>query len=125
MALGLFGRADHRSIERARGRLERLALLLDSAFRIPFTRLTFGLDPIMSAVPVVGSAFGTLVSFYVVIEAFRLGAPKWALAKMIANLGFDFLLGAVPVLGPFLDASYKANVRNVAILRRALEPSVP
>ncbi|MFN3687680.1 DUF4112 domain-containing protein [Salinarimonas sp.] len=117
----LFARGDREAALRARQRLDRLALLLDSAFRIPFTRLTFGMDPIMSAVPFVGSAFGTLVSFYVVFEAFRLGAPRSALARMIANLGFDFVLGAVPVLGPFLDASYKANIRNVAILRRALE----
>lgn len=120
MVFAFLGRRDPKAIAHASRRLDRLATLLDSAFRVPFTRLTFGLDPVMSMVPVLGSAFGTMVSFYVVIEAVRLGAPKWAIAKMMANLGFDFVLGAVPVLGPFLDASFKANKRNVAILRRAL-----
>ncbi|WP_372426000.1 DUF4112 domain-containing protein [Salinarimonas chemoclinalis] len=111
-------RRDH--ARRASERLEALARLLDSSIRVPGTRFTFGLDPILSIVPVVGSFVGAGVSAYVVIEAYRLGAPRATLAAMLANIGLDSVLGAVPVLGFVFDALYKANKRNVAILRRHL-----
>ncbi|MGJ3261911.1 MAG: DUF4112 domain-containing protein [Salinarimonas sp.] len=108
------------SVRRASARLQRLASLLDSSIRVPGTRFSFGLDSILSIVPVVGSFVGAGVSAYVVIEAYRLGAPRSTLAAMLANIGLDTVLGAVPVLGFVFDALYKANNRNVAILQRYL-----
>ncbi|WP_169728812.1 DUF4112 domain-containing protein [Salinarimonas rosea] len=115
---GRQARLDH--VHRASARLEALARLLDSSIRVPGTRFTFGLDSILSIVPVVGSFVGAGVSAYVVIEAYRLGAPRSTLAAMLANIGLDTVLGAVPVLGFVFDALYKANNRNVALLRRHL-----
>lgn len=111
---------DRESVRRAGERLESLARLLDSSIRVPGTRFTFGLDSILSIVPVVGSFVGAGVSAYVIIEAYRLGAPRSVLAAMLGNIGLDTVLGSVPVLGFFFDAVYKANNRNVSILRRYL-----
>ncbi|WP_349371942.1 DUF4112 domain-containing protein [Salinarimonas sp.] len=107
-------------VRRASERLESLARLLDSSIRVPGTRFTFGLDSILSLVPVVGSFVGAGVSAYLVIEAYRLGAPRATLAAMLANIGLDTVLGSIPVIGFVFDALYKANNRNVAILRRHL-----
>lgn len=106
---------------RAADRLSRLARLLDSSVRIPGTRFTFGLDAMMSVVPVLGSFFGSAISAYVILEAYRLGAPRSTLAAMLGNIGVDTVLGAVPGVGFVFDAFYKANNRNVALLRRWLE----
>jgi len=112
--------ADRDSVRRASDRLDSLARLLDSSLGVPGTRFTFGLDAILSIVPVVGSFVGAGVSAYVIIEAYRLGAPRRTLAAMLGNIGIDTVLGSVPVLGFFFDALYKANNRNVSILRRYL-----
>lgn len=108
------------SVLRASERLASLARLLDSSIRVPGTRFSFGLDSILSLVPVVGSFVGAGVSAYVIIEAYRLGAPRGTLAAMLANIALDTVLGSIPVVGFVFDALYKANNRNVAILRRYL-----
>lgn len=108
------------SARRASDRLASLAHLLDSSIRVPGTRFSFGLDSILSVVPVVGSFVGAGISAYVVIEAWRLGAGRGILAAMLGNIALDTVLGSVPVVGFVFDAIYKANNRNVAILRRHL-----
>ena len=40
---------------------------------------------------------------------------------MMANVALDGAVGAVPLAGDLLDAAYKANRRNVRLLRRHLE----
>lgn len=119
---GGYARADddRDGARRASDRLASLARLLDSSIRVPGTSFSFGLDSILSIVPVVGSFVGAGVSAYVIIEAWRLGAPRSTLAAMLGNIGIDTVLGSVPVLGFVFDAVYKANNRNVAILRRYL-----
>jgi hypothetical protein len=57
----------------------------------------------------------------VVNEARRLGAPRWLVARMMANVVFDGAIGMVPLAGDLFDAAFKANRRNVALLRRHLE----
>lgn len=39
---------------------------------------------------------------------------------MILNIAFDFLIGLVPFLGDIIDAAYKANSRNAALLESHL-----
>lgn len=106
---------------RALGRLERLARLMDSRFRIPGTGIRFGLDPILGLVPGVGDAVATLPALYILFEARRLGAPRSMRLLMLFNIGIDFLFGSIPVLGSVFDVGFRANKRNVALLRSHLE----
>ena len=101
-------------------RLQRLARLWDSAFHIPGTRLAFGLDPLLGLVPGIGDAAGALVSGYIVLEAARLGVPAATLARMLANIGIDALIGAVPVAGDMFDVAWKSNLKNVALIEHHL-----
>lgn len=99
-------------------RLDRLARLLDTSIGIPGTRWRFGLDPILGLVPGVGDLAGAALSGYIVYEAWRLGVPRAVLARMIANVAAETLLGTVPVAGDLFDAWWKANRRNVDLLCR-------
>jgi Domain of unknown function (DUF4112) len=99
-------------------RLQRLAELWDSAFRIPGTSVRVGLDPIVGLVPGIGDAAGALVSAYIVFEAARYDVPGTTLLRMLANVAIDALLGSVPVIGDIFDVTWRANLRNVALIER-------
>lgn len=104
-------------------RLEALARLLDSRWRIPGIGVPIGLDGIASIVPVIGDSATGLVSAWLILEAARAGAPRHLLLRMVANAGLDWAVGSIPVIGTIFDIGFKANNRNVALLRRHLEAS--
>ena len=97
-------------------RLRWLARLMDAQFGLPGTRFRFGADALIGLAPGVGDALTGLLSLYIVWEARNLGAPPPLLARMLGNVAIDVAGGAVPVLGDLFDATFKANLRNVALL---------
>jgi hypothetical protein len=101
--------------------LERLTDLLDSRWRIPGTRIPIGIDGIASLLPVVGDSATGVVSAYLVFQAARFGVPKSVLLRMAGNVGLDWAVGSVPVLGTIFDIGFRANRRNMNLLRRHLE----
>ncbi|WP_265517817.1 DUF4112 domain-containing protein [Nitratireductor luteus] len=101
--------------------LDRLATLLDTRWGIPGTPFSFGIDGVASLLPVVGDGATALISAYIVYRAARLGAPRGLLLHMTANVGLDFAVGSVPVMGTVFDVFFKANKRNVSLLRQHLE----
>jgi Domain of unknown function (DUF4112) len=107
--------------EGALRRLDSLSYLLDSSIRVPGTNARFGMDAVIGLVPGFGDAAGALMSAYIVVQAARLGAPATSLARMLLNVGIEALFGAVPFLGDLFDAAFKANARNVAILRAEID----
>jgi hypothetical protein len=102
-------------------RLRALGRFLDSAIRIPGTQFRFGLDPIIGLIPFIGDAIGALFSFYIIVQAARLGAPNSTLTRMIGNVGLDTLLGEIPLLGDLFDFSFRSNTRNLALLESHLQ----
>jgi hypothetical protein len=102
-------------------RLDMLANLLDTALVVPGTNIRFGLDAIVGLVPGIGDAITTAVSLYIVHEARQLGAPWHVVSRMLANVAIDGAVGAIPLLGDAFDVMWRANRRNVAILRAHLE----
>jgi hypothetical protein len=101
-------------------RLDRLARLLDSAFLIPGTNIRFGFDALIGLVPVVGDMITTAISSWLIYEANRLGISRFALWRMMGNVAIDGLVGSIPLLGDAFDVAFRANRRNVAILRDQL-----
>lgn len=132
-AAGSFGRADRFSarLRRVPGlspsradtvlRLEALSRLLDNAFVVPGTNIRFGVDGIIGLVPGIGDLISAGLSGYLIWEARRLGLPRHKLARMIANVAFDAAIGVVPILGDAADIMFKANRRNMRIVREHLE----
>ena len=102
-------------------RLDALATLLDTAFIVPGTQIRFGLDALIGLVPGIGDAITTAISLYIVNEARALGAPPLLIARMVANVAFDGLVGAVPLVGDAFDVAFRANRRNMALLRGHLD----
>ena len=102
-------------------RLDGLATLLDTAFFIPGTNIRFGIDAMIGLVPGIGDVITTAMSLYIVHEARQLGAPRHLIARMLANVALDGVVGAVPLVGDAFDVMFRANVRNVKLLRRWME----
>jgi len=109
--------------ERALRRSRRLATLLDDAVRVPGTDYRVGIDPVVGLLPVGGDALGLVLSLYPVVEAVRLGASRWTVARMLANIVIDAAVGSIPLVGTVFDAVWKATDRNVDLLDRALNES--
>src|SRR3712207_5707429 len=104
-------------------RITLLTRLMDNAFVIPGLNRRVGLDAIIGLVPGIGDALTTLIQSYVIWEARRLGAPKTLIARMVGNVALDGLVGLIPFAGDAFDAVFKANVRNVKLLRDYLTKS--
>jgi hypothetical protein len=109
------------SHEERLARLETLATLMDAAILIPGTNVRIGLDALIGLVPGVGDLVSAGISSMIVLEARRMGAPRWLVARMIANVAVDAIGGAVPLVGDLLDVAYRANLKNTQLLRRHFE----
>jgi hypothetical protein len=98
--------------------LDHLSHLLDDCFRLPGTKIRFGVDGLIGLVPFAGDVIAGLLSSLIVIAAWARGAPPVLLARMLVNLGLDVLIGMVPILGDAFDIAWKANRRNYLLLSR-------
>ena len=107
--------------ERALARLTLIARVMDAAVTIPGVNVRLGVDAALGLVPAVGDMLAGAVAAFIVFEARRLGAPPVLVARMVANVVLDTVVGAVPFLGDAFDVGFKANLRNVELLRRHLD----
>jgi hypothetical protein len=107
--------------EESVARVEALARLMDGAFVLPGTNIRLGLDALIGLVPVAGDVIAGLISSYLIWEARRIGASRWLIARMMANTLLDTTLGAIPLVGDAFDVMFRANMRNMALLRRHME----
>jgi hypothetical protein len=98
--------------------LDRLSWLLDDLFRIPGLGWRVGLDALVGLIPGVGDTATTVASFYVLASAVRYRVSKITLLRMGVNLGIDYALGSLPLVGDVFDAWWKSNQKNVALLRQ-------
>lgn len=107
--------------ESSSARMDRLAYILDTVFRVPGTEMRFGIDPILGLIPGLGDATGLVLSAYLVLEAARTRASRSVLLRMLFNVTIDSIFSVVPFAGDLLDAGWKANTRNLSLLRRHLD----
>src|SRR5262249_55509764 len=101
-------------------RIDALATLLDTAFIIPGTNIRFGIDALIGLVPGIGDVITTALSLFIIREARALGAPRHLVARMLVNVALDGMVGLVPLVGDAFDVAWRANRRNVDMLRRWL-----
>ena len=107
--------------EQRLARFEAIATLLDIAFMLPGTKIRYGIDGIIRLIPVVGDLFATAFSLWLVREARALGAPWHVTARMLGNVAVDGVVGMVPLAGDAFDVLFRANMRNVRLLRHWLD----
>jgi hypothetical protein len=101
--------------------LDYVAALLDDIFRIPGTKIRFGLDALIGWVPGIGDAMTGIASFLIVFASWRRGAKAVTLVRMIANVLLETAIGAIPVAGDVFHVVWKANRRNYRLLIREKE----
>jgi hypothetical protein len=102
-------------------RIEAIAKLLDVAFVLPGTNIRYGIDGLIGLIPIVGDIITTAISLWLVREARALGAPWYITARMLGNVAVDGVVGIVPFAGDAFDVMFRANMRNVRLLRRWLD----
>jgi hypothetical protein len=97
--------------------IDRLVKLLDDKYRVPGTNIRFGWDAIIGLVPGVGDLATTGLALVPVAVAWKSGASRWLLIRMLANVGIDATLGAIPLVGDVFDVFFKANRRNARLMK--------
>src|SRR6476620_9185795 len=97
--------------------LDNLARYLDGLFRVPGTGWRFGLDALIGLVPNVGDTLTSFASFYILLAGVRYGVPKITLLRMAFNIGLDYIVGSIPLVGDGFDFVWKANKRNMELIR--------
>jgi hypothetical protein len=102
-------------------RIEALSKLLDVAFVVPGTKIRYGIDGLIGLVPIFGDILTTAISLWIVREARALGAPKYLVARMLGNVALDGVVGLVPFAGDAFDVMFRANMRNMRILKRWMD----
>lgn len=101
--------------------VDHVTKLMDNQFRFPGTNWRFGLDPLLGLLPVVGDLASFGVSAMLILTMARHGASGKLVALMLLNVGVDVLIGSIPILGNIFDFAFKANDRNVRLLRAHYE----
>lgn len=99
-------------------RLEQLAKAMDSRFTIPGLNISIGWDSILGLIPGIGDILTTGISAYIIHEGKMLGVPRHVVWLMIFNVFLDWLLGSIPLLGDIIDVGWKANLRNLELIRK-------
>jgi len=91
---------------------------MDDLFRVPVLGWRFGLDALIGLVPGLGDTSTALVSFYILAAAVRYRVPKITLLRMGLNIGIDYVVGSLPVIGDVADAWWKSNRMNLELLQK-------
>jgi hypothetical protein len=101
-------------------RLDKYARLLDSQFQIPGTSVKFGWDAIIGLLPGFGDLLGFALSSLLILEAKMAGAPLRLIARMLINALIEMIAGFIPVVGDAFDFYWKANLKNIELLKNHL-----
>ncbi|MEJ8803113.1 DUF4112 domain-containing protein [Pontibacter sp. H249] len=101
--------------------VEHMVKIMDNQFRFPGTNFRFGLDPILGFVPVVGDLASFAISASIVMTMARYGASGKVVVLMLLNITLDALIGSIPIIGNIFDFAFKANERNVRMLKAHYE----
>jgi len=108
-----------------RKRVEAMEAVLERMFVVPGLNRPVGLDVMLDALPIAGDVIGAALGMWMVWEARNLSMSRWQIARMLGNVGIDFLLGAVPFVGAIPDFLFRSNSRNLKIIHKHLDRHHP
>lgn len=97
---------------------QKLANLMDTAFRIPVIGYRIGLDGVLGLIPGIGDVITVAIAGRIVYLGKQLGVPAPVRKKMIRNIAMDFGLGLIPLAGDLADFFFKANKANVKLMEK-------
>lgn len=108
-----------------RQRVEAMEKVLEGLFVVPGLNRPVGVDVILGFIPGIGPLATAAMGAWIVWEARNLGLSKWQMTRMSGNVGFDMLLGAIPIVGAIPDFFFRSNTRNLRIIKRHLDRHHP
>jgi len=108
-----------------RGRVEALERVMERLVVVPGLNRPVGLDVILDFVPFAGPTAAAAIGAYLAWEARNLGMSKWQMSRMAGNIGVDWALGMIPLVGAIPDFFFRSNSRNLRIIRRHLDKHHP
>lgn len=97
--------------------VDSFSRLLDTRYRVPGTKIRFGLDFLLGLIPGAGDVITLGMSGVMVLTMARYGASGKVVAKMLGNVALDSIVGTIPIVGDFFDLAYKSNYRNLKLMR--------
>lgn len=97
--------------------VDTFSRFLDTRFRIPGTKVRFGADFFLGLIPYAGDVVSLGLSGVMIATMARHGASGILIARMLGNAALDATIGAIPILGDLFDLVYKANIRNLQLMR--------
>jgi len=101
--------------------VDRWTDLLDTKFRIPGTQTRFGADFLAGLLPGVGDALSLSFSGVLIATMAKNGASGKLVVQMLLNTLLDSIVGSIPIFGNIFDLYYKANLRNLRLMREYYE----
>ncbi|WP_292292202.1 DUF4112 domain-containing protein [Marivita sp.] len=105
-------------------RMEHVARLLDSKYRIPGIGIPVGWDSILGLIPGVGDFVTAVPAGWMIWEGYNLGARKRTLGRMGVNAGIDMFVGSIPLIGDLFDVAFKSHQKNLALLQAEMQRKV-
>lgn len=99
---------------------ERIVDLLDKGVRMPILPIRLPLDPILGVIPGIGDVVTLAISGSIILRARELGVPPSMQRRMVTYAVADCICGCVPFLGDVFDFFYKANRKNLGLLKKHL-----
>jgi hypothetical protein len=101
--------------------VRRFSWVLDDAFAVPgMPGRRVGVDGVIAIVPVAGDAVGVVLSLVIVVVGVAAGVSVPTILRMLLHIGFEALIGVIPIVGTVFNMAFKANNRNVALIERDL-----
>ncbi len=93
---------------------------MDMRFKI--WKFSFGIDPLIGIVPVVGDILPGIASALVVYAAILYKVRLSKILLMILYIGLDFWAGSLPLVGNIFDFAIRSNLENIKILEKEILP---
>ncbi len=104
-------------------KLDKMAEWMDSRFKIPGTSIRFGFDSLLGLIPGIGDTVTLATTGYLISRAHNYKLPWHVKTTMLWNLFIDWLIGLIPLLGDIFDVGWKANQKNVALIKKYIDRS--
>src|SRR5690606_11200440 len=71
----------------------------------------------INLVPFLGDTISVVISLFIIFTMYQYGASGKLVIRMVINVLIDALVGAIPFLGWIFDFYYKANEKNLRLLK--------
>src|SRR5262245_11982473 len=98
--------------------LEHISFLMDRVFEVPGSKARFGINSLLLLMPGVGDLIASAISMLILfIGLHHYRVPRIVATRMILNTLVDSVISAIPVVGNLWDVWFKADTRNVNLLR--------